>query len=226
MELFDNLSSVGLTTRVLQFIIIGSILVFLVGMYWRFIVVGAGIVFCVVVFAMPSSKPESLVVNTEAVKEVKPEDVAWAEQQVAAVPQVMDILNMWRNINEALINLRLAGGLIDQAQADGKRVLVPKVIGPGQMVFLPYDPEHLQESYFGVLEPSRGQVFSKEAIDLIHVPGLAFNAKGYRIGHGGGYYDRYLADYQGATVSTIYDFQQAIFKEEDHDIPVQEVICR
>ena len=75
MELFDNLSSVGLTTRVLQFIIIGSILVFLVGMYWRFIVVGAGILFCVVVFAMPSSKPESIVVNTEAVKEVKPEDV-------------------------------------------------------------------------------------------------------------------------------------------------------
>lgn len=116
--------------------------------------------------------------------------------------------------------------LIAQAQADGKRVLVPKVIGPGQMVFLPYDPEHLQESYFGVLEPSRGQVFSKEAIDLIHVPGLAFNAEGYRIGHGGGYYDRYLADYQGVTVSTIYDFQQATFKEEEHDIPVQEVICR
>lgn len=116
--------------------------------------------------------------------------------------------------------------LIAQAQADGKTILVPKVTGPGQMVFLPYNPDNLIESYFGVLEPADGQVFEKDSIDLVHVPGVAFNEKGYRIGHGGGYYDRYLADYKGATISTIYDFQRADFVPESHDIPVKEVICR
>ena len=54
MELFDNLASAGFTTRILQFIIVAGIIIFLIGLYWRYIVVGAGILFCVAVFAMPS----------------------------------------------------------------------------------------------------------------------------------------------------------------------------
>jgi cell division protein FtsW (lipid II flippase) len=56
MQLFDNLAAVGLTTSVLQIVIISAIVIFIVGMYWRYIVVGVGVVFCVAVFAMPSKK--------------------------------------------------------------------------------------------------------------------------------------------------------------------------
>jgi hypothetical protein len=75
MELFENLASVGLTTRVLQFLIIGAIAIFLVGMYWKYIVIGAGILFCVTVFAMSSGVTSSKV---DSVK-IAPEDVVPAE---------------------------------------------------------------------------------------------------------------------------------------------------
>ena len=77
MELFDNLASIGLTAKVLQFIIIGGIAIFLIGMYWQYIVVGAGILFCVVVFAMPTSKPIEVAkveqkVELPEVKQIEP----------------------------------------------------------------------------------------------------------------------------------------------------------
>ena len=61
-------------------------------------------------------------------------------------------------------------------------------------------------------------------IDLIHVPGVVFQSKGYRIGYGGGYYDRYLADFAGKTVSTIYSIQQKEFQPAAFDQAVQEVL--
>lgn len=74
MELFDNLASVGLTTRILQFIIIGGIAIFLIGMFWRYIVVGAGIAFCVAVFAMPSKSDKSEVAPVIENKPVAPQE--------------------------------------------------------------------------------------------------------------------------------------------------------
>ena len=77
MELFDTLALVGLTTRVLQIIIISAIAIVLLGIFWQYIVVGAGILFCVVVFAMPSPKTVEVTkvetkVETPEVKLVEP----------------------------------------------------------------------------------------------------------------------------------------------------------
>ncbi|MET3558228.1 5-formyltetrahydrofolate cyclo-ligase [Streptococcus rupicaprae] len=114
--------------------------------------------------------------------------------------------------------------LIKAARADGKQILVPKTLKGGQMVFVPYQAGHLERSSFGVLEPTNMEVVEKGAIDLILVPGLIWNQQGYRIGFGGGFYDRYLADYEGKTVSLSYDFQIREFLPEAHDQPVEEVI--
>lgn len=116
--------------------------------------------------------------------------------------------------------------LIRAALADGKRVVVPKVLSREEMVFLEYDEKRLEKSKFGTWEPTVGEPISKVEIDLIHVPGLVFNERGFRIGYGGGFYDRYLQNYKGKTVSTIYAFQHSPFLEEKHDIAVQEVICK
>ena len=116
-------------------------------------------------------------------------------------------------------------GLIQAALQLGELVCVPRTYPQGRMEFVKYDPDILGKTRFGLLEPNeRGQVVDKSEIDVIHVPGLVFQSKGYRIGYGGGYYDRYLADYTGKTVSTIYSIQQKEFQPDVFDQAVQEVL--
>ena len=115
--------------------------------------------------------------------------------------------------------------LIEQALKDGKKVLIPKTYPKGRMDFVVYDPQQLVKTSFGLLEPQGDlEVVDASQIDLIHVPGLAFTTEGYRIGYGGGYYDRYLEHFSGHTLSTVYPCQIRDFIPEDHDIPVQEVL--
>lgn len=115
--------------------------------------------------------------------------------------------------------------LIEQALKDGKKVLIPKTYPKGRMEFVVYNPQQLAKTSFGLLEPQGDlEVVEPSQIDLIHVPGLAFTTEGYRIGYGGGYYDRYLEHFAGHTMSTIYPCQVQEFNFENHDIPVQEVL--
>ena len=115
--------------------------------------------------------------------------------------------------------------LIEQALKDGKKVLIPKTYPKGRMEFVVYHPQQLVKTSFGLLEPQGDlEVVELSQIDLIHVPGLAFTTEGYRIGYGGGYYDRYLEHFTGHTLSTVYPCQIQEFNSEDHDIPVQEVL--
>ena len=104
--------------------------------------------------------------------------------------------------------------LIQAALQDGKRVCVPRTYPQGRMEFVEYDPDILEKTRFGLLEPNeKGKLVDKAEIDLIHVPGLVFQSKGYRI-----------ADFAGKTVSTIYSIQQGDFQPEAFDQAVQEVL--
>ena len=61
-------------------------------------------------------------------------------------------------------------------------------------------------------------------VDLLVVPGVIFNDKGYRTGYGGGFYDRFLKGYQGKTVSILFDEQFGEVIVESHDMPVDYLI--
>src|SRR5699024_6964630 len=61
-------------------------------------------------------------------------------------------------------------------------------------------------------------------LDLLIVTGVVFNNKGYRIGYGGGYFDKFLSQHLQPTISLIYDFQINDFEIEAHDQPVQKLI--
>nr|WP_295972710.1 5-formyltetrahydrofolate cyclo-ligase [uncultured Bacillus sp.] len=119
--------------------------------------------------------------------------------------------------------------IIRMAWAEGKRVVVPKcLVQEKRMDFrLLQRFDQLESVYFGLLEPIVGKTVSvaKEEIDLLIVPGLAFTKKGFRLGVGGGYYDRFLEDYQGSTLSLAFSEQMVkSVPVEGHDLPVTEII--
>lgn len=114
------------------------------------------------------------------------------------------------------------------ARAQGKLVTVPRTLPNRQMEFVAIDEDtEYQETHFGVLEPVNGRVLTKNEMDLMVVPGLAFTRNGLRLGFGGGYYDRYLADYHGATVALALATQLAEAGEwpvDDFDVAIDRVL--
>lgn len=115
--------------------------------------------------------------------------------------------------------------LIEKALSQGKVVCIPKTFEKGQMSFYQYElGDELKTTSFGVLEPLSEKLISKEQIDLLVVPGVAFNSLGYRIGFGGGFYDRYLDGFKGNTCSLVFDEQLTNkFEPESHDLPVSKL---
>jgi 5-formyltetrahydrofolate cyclo-ligase len=119
--------------------------------------------------------------------------------------------------------------LIEAAWAAGKRIAVPKCIhATREMDFrLITSYDSLETVYMGLFEPITDETLSveKKGIDLQIVPGVVFSDEGYRIGFGGGYYDRYMSDYNGATLSLAFVTQtNHKIPVEGHDIPVSKII--
>lgn len=119
--------------------------------------------------------------------------------------------------------------IIGKGLEEGKRMVVPYSGKDRVMTFHEYLPDTaMARSKFGIMEPvDKSNLVPPQEIDLLLVPGLAFSETGYRIGFGGGYYDRYLASYSGKTLSMLFPFQ--LFKDPDweieaFDVPVQKLL--
>lgn len=118
--------------------------------------------------------------------------------------------------------------LLHQAMADGKAVALPKCYGKEMRFIVITDFSRVQLSPFGAPEPMDDFPIADDRHALVLVPGLAFDSRGYRVGYGGGYYDRFLArEPHHPTIALCYDFQLVSRLEtDDHDIPVDTVFCR
>ena len=118
--------------------------------------------------------------------------------------------------------------MLEQAQKDGKRVAVPKVIDDTMIFIWLDDLSRVELGYCNIPEPIDN---GPEAIDetaLVMMPGLAFDPTGRRCGYGGGFYDRYLEQHPNhPTIAMCYGFQMFDALETDpHDIPVNYVLSQ
>jgi len=111
-------------------------------------------------------------------------------------------------------------------QCPQKKWVIPLIHPAGKMTFHRYEPSTLIRHPLGMLEPDPGSpATAPEEIDCVLVPGLAFDRSGWRLGYGGGFYERFLAGFMGVSIGITYDkllFDQV--PHDHHDIPVQFVV--
>ena len=86
--------------------------------------------------------------------------------------------------------------------------VIPRILAEPEhgMLFHVYDPNLLVYHPFGMAEPSRNSAaVAPGEIQLALVPGLAYDRQGWRLGYGGGYYDRFLKDFPGISLGVVYE---------------------
>lgn len=107
--------------------------------------------------------------------------------------------DLYRNAQKIFIYLSVEDeadtwAIVRRALADGKRVYVPYTLEKGRMKAVEIqNTEDLTPDRFGIPAPkSCDGAIHPEELDLVVAPGLFFDEQGYRLGYGGGFYDRFL----------------------------------
>lgn len=122
-------------------------------------------------------------------------------------------------------------GLIVEALRKGKRVALPVTDKEKKEIYartISKYPEDLIPGAYGILEPkpSCPDVPVKE-LDLVLLPGVAFDRKGFRLGFGGGYYDRFLSRLSENTITVGLAYRLQVVETvypEPHDRRVQYIV--
>jgi len=122
--------------------------------------------------------------------------------------------------------------LIDRWLQEKRHIYVP-VMQPETRTILPVrifkDYKDLPVNSYGIQEPALddAEILDVKSLDLVIVPGLAFDSRGYRLGYGGGYYDRLLLRLrnEARTLALCYDFQMVdAVPIGPHDRQVQTIL--
>lgn len=136
------------------------------------------------------------------------------QEKEATIYQELFASDLWRNAKTIGVIRSLpiefdTSKVFQQAFLEEKQLVVPRSIkGQGMQFHKVNQQTEYVVSSFGVEEPAEtAPKVTPAAIDLLIVPGLIFTLAGYRVGFGGGYYDRYLADFSGNTCSLVFSEQ-------------------
>lgn len=119
---------------------------------------------------------------------------------------------------------------IKSSISEGKNIFVPYVNPKEKLMYATKinDFSELEVGFYDILSVKEENlnIIKPEKLDLIIVPGLIFGENFYRIGYGGGYYDKYLSNnINGKSIGICFDFQLVEKVDyKNHDVPVDKII--
>ncbi len=180
---------------------------------------------------MPSTIAVEKAALRQAVKEItfSPAEKAESDKllfgRFLALPQVAQAssLLLFYGVGVEPDTAKLLDALADM----GKAVALPRCLPGGKLEARGYSgPSHLSPGPFGIPEPDGCcPIVERDSFDVILVPNLCCDRLCYRLGHGGGYYDRYLPGFPGVTVALCRDrLLRPVLPREGHDLPVNLVV--
>lgn len=120
--------------------------------------------------------------------------------------------------------------MIRRALDENKRIVLPKVEGQNLGLYEIKSPDELAPGYMGIPEPSvltEDRKITIDDVDLIIIPGAAFDETGNRIGYGGGFYDRLLAELQHPVPVIAPTYEEQVIDSvtvETHDKKVSIIV--
>lgn len=159
-------------------------------------------------------------------------DVQWLETASARVVENIQTLDAFKTAKTIALYKAIAGEVLLEPLFAicwklGKRTCIP-VFNPETKRYEMAEvaaEARFSTGHYGIQEPLAASRIAMDAIDLVAVPGVAFDRNGNRLGRGGGYYDRLLADFTGLSAAVAFDFQiLPTIPCEPHDRPIDAII--
>ena len=166
---------------------------------------------------------------------------AYIERSDRGIRETLLSLPQWNGARAVFIYAGIGrevdtGRIIRAALDAGKTVALPRCLTGGKMEALMITSlDALKPGRFGIPEPdASSRILRPQAVELAVVPCVAADRQGYRLGYGGGYYDRYL---EGLSLKTVCLCRERLLQEflphDDFDRPVNivvtednEIVCR
>ncbi|NYE56597.1 5-formyltetrahydrofolate cyclo-ligase [Carboxydothermus ferrireducens] len=161
------------------------------------------------------------------------------EEITAKSAKILELLKVFQPYQQAqtvMVYLDFRGEvktleIIRDLWAYGKKVVIPVTVLSEKKLLPVYfrDFGDLVEGTYGILEPKEEArtIAEPEVIDLVLVPGVAFDLKGNRLGYGAGFYDRFLPNLRPAVKKVALAFELQIVPKiptGPHDIPMDYII--
>ncbi len=103
---------------------------------------------------------------------------------------------------------------------DNKTVVVPRVKGHDLEFVKLTDFRQLKSGFFGLLEPTEGELIELDSIEVMFVPLLAYDDQLHRIGYGKGFYDRALKNFKGKKIGLCYH-DAHVYTTYPHDADIK-----